>query len=319
MQQSSNARSAIGLRTRPPAGAQDLRLFETITGRWWLPEAPGDIVAEAMKSGRIFDAPIMREAQRHIRPGTVVLDVGSNFGQMTVLFAKLVGPRGRIHAFEAEPFVSRILQKNVEVNGASELVTIHQGAVWHTGGLELVFPQPDLEKYGSYGSYGIVPSATEGRRIRSLTIDELNIQGPISFMKVDVQGSDLFALYGARATIMRERMPILFEFERPPLCEDFKTSFVDYANFVTDIGYSFVRRIHLDSDNFLICPRQGAWSGWRSCMIRGAVPYRYAAKDGMRAVRRLLSKHPAAERQVKKGKQLFKRLFFRSSGNGTST
>jgi FkbM family methyltransferase len=309
MQESFNARSASGLWTRPPVGDQDLQLFETATGRWWLPEAPGDVVADAMKSGRIFDAPIMREAQRHIRPGTVVLDVGANFGQMTVLLAKLVGPRGHIHAFEAEPFVSRILQKNVEANGASELVTIHRDAVWHTGGLELVFPQPDFKKYGSYGSYGIAPSATEGRRIRSLTIDELNIQGPISFMKVDVQGSDLFALYGARATIMRERMPILFEFERPPLCEDFETSFSDYADFVADIGYSFVRRIHLDSDNFLICPRQGAWSAWRSCMISTAVPYRHAANSGVRAIRAFLSRHPAVERQIKKGKKLFKQLF----------
>jgi FkbM family methyltransferase len=309
MNQSVNARSVIGLPKRPVVADQDLQLFETSTGRWWLPEAPGDAVADAMKSGRIFDAPLMREAERHIRPGTVILDVGANFGQMTVLFAKLVGPRGHVHAFEAEPFVGRILQKNIEANGVAERVTIHRGAVWHTSGLELVFPQPDLKKYGSYGSYGIVPGATEGRRVRSLTIDELDIQGPISFMKVDIQGSDLFALCGARATIMRERMPILFEFERPPLCEDFETSFSDYADFVAKIDYSFVRRIHLDSDNFLVCPRQGVWSHWRGCMIRAAVPYRDAAKSGVRAGRTFLSEHPAAERQVKKGSRLFKRLF----------
>jgi len=312
MDESSNARNAIDLPKGLPVADQDLQLFETATGRWWLPDAPADDVANTIKSGRIFDAPIVREAERYIRPGTVVLDVGANFGQMTVLFAKLVGPRGHVHAFEAEPFVGRILQKNVEANGVSEFVTIHRGAVWHTSDLELVFPQPDLKK--SFGSYGIVPGATEGRRVRSLTIDELSIKGPISFSKVDVQGSDLFALYGARATIMRERMPIIFEFERPPLCEDFETSFSDYADFVADIGYSFVRRIHLDGDNFLICPRQGGWSDWRGRMIRAAVPYRYAAKDAVRAVRAFLSEHPAAEHQVKKGKQLFKRLLPRRPG-----
>jgi FkbM family methyltransferase len=308
MDQYAKAPNAIGPAKGTSVIDEALQLFETATGRWWLPEAAGDPVADAMKHGRIFDAPLISEAERHIRPGTVALDVGSNFGQMTVLFAKLVGPRGRVHAFEAEPFVGHILQKNVEANGAGEVVTIHRGAVWHTAGLELVFPQPDLKKYGSYGSYGIVPSATEGRRVRSLTIDELGIQG-VSFMKVDVQGSDLFALQGARSTIMRERMPILFEFERPPLCEDFNTSFSDYADFVADIGYSFVRRIHLDSDNFLICPRQGAWSNWRSRMISTAVPYRNAAKGGVRAVRALLSRHPAAERQARKGKKLLKGLF----------
>jgi FkbM family methyltransferase len=307
MDQSSNARTAIDLQKGPPIDDQDLKLFETATGRWWLPDIPNDDVGNTIKSGGIFDAPIVHEAEHHIRPGTVVLDVGANFGQMTVLFAKLVGPHGHVHAFEAEPFVGRILQKNVEANGVSEFVTIHRGAVWHTSGLELVFPQPDLKK--SFGSYGIVPRATEGRRVRSLTIDELGIKGPISFLKVDVQGSDLFALYGARETIVRERMPILFEFERPPLCEDFETSFSDYADFVASVGYSFVRRIHLDSDNFLVCPRHGFWSDLRSFMIRTAVPYRHAANGSVRAVRAFLSDHPAAEHHVKKGMRLFRRLF----------
>jgi len=135
MDTSSNVRSAIDVPKGPPAADQDLQLFETTTGRWWLPDAPSDHVANAMKSDRIFDAPIVQEARRHIRPGTVVLDVGANFGQMAVLFAKLVGPRGHVHAFEAEPFVGRILQKNIEANGVSELVTIHRGAVWHRSGL----------------------------------------------------------------------------------------------------------------------------------------------------------------------------------------
>ena len=97
MDESSNARSAIDLPRGLPVADQDLQLFETATGRWWLPDAPSDDVANTIKSGRIFDAPIVREAKRHIRPGTVVLDVGANFGQMTVLFAKLVGPRGHVH------------------------------------------------------------------------------------------------------------------------------------------------------------------------------------------------------------------------------
>jgi FkbM family methyltransferase len=151
----------------------------------------------------------------------------------------------------------------------SEIVTIHRGAVWHTSGIDLIFPQPDLKKFASFGSYGIVPSATEGRRIRSLTIDELNIKGPISFLKIDVQGSDLFALYGARKTIERERMPILFEFETD--CENFGTSFSDYADFVARVGYSFVRRIQIGQDNFLICPRRGIATDWRDRLIRAAV------------------------------------------------
>jgi FkbM family methyltransferase len=291
-------KSRIGESVQLPSD-EYVQLFETATGRWWLPVAPTDVVANAVKSGQIFDAPIIREAERHIRPGSVVLDVGANFGQMTVLFARLVGPGGHVHAFEAEPFVASILQKNIDINGMSGLVTIHRGAVWETSGVDLVFPRPDLKKFGSFGSYGVAPKATEGRSIRSLTIDELQIAGQISFMKVDIQGSDLFALRGARATIAREKMPIVFEFESP-FCREFGTSFSDYADFVASIGYSFVRTIHLDSDNFLICPRQNLWFDWRDRIIRTAVPYREAARNGMGAARKQLSKYPAAARLLKK-------------------
>jgi FkbM family methyltransferase len=286
---------------------RELQLFETAIGHWWLPVAPGDVVVNAIKGGCIFDAPIVREAERHIRPGTVVLDVGANFGQMTVLFARLVGPRGHVHAFEAEPFVAGILQKNVEANGVSECVTIHRGAVWHSSGINLVFPQPDLKEHGSFGSYGVVPKASEGRAVRSLTIDGLNIAGPISFMKIDVQGSDLFAMYGARATIGRERMPIIFEFERV-FCQAFGTSFSDYADFVDSAGYSFVRTIHLDGDNFLICPRRELWFDWQDRIIRMAVPCREVARGGVHAGRTFLKEHPAVTRMVKKAIKACKRL-----------
>ena len=74
----------------------DIRLFVTPTGRWWLPigVAETDIVRAAMKGGKVFEPEIVEEASRHIRPGSVVLDLGSNFGQMAVLFSRLTGPNG---------------------------------------------------------------------------------------------------------------------------------------------------------------------------------------------------------------------------------
>ena len=57
-------------------------------------------------------------------------------------------------------------------------------------------------------------------------------------MKVDIQGSDLFALRGAVETIKRHRMPIIFEFYQPFQAE-FRTSFQDYVEFVNSISYRF--------------------------------------------------------------------------------
>ena len=100
---------------------------------------------------------------------------------------------------------------------------------------------------------GIDPTAKEGRVVKSCTIDSLNIKGPISFMKVDIQGSDLFAMIGARQTIARSRMPILFEYESQ-FQREFGTSFAKYEFFTRDIGYWFAKVVASYVPNYLIVP-----------------------------------------------------------------
>jgi hypothetical protein len=127
-----------------------------------------------------------------------------------------------------------------------------QGAVYNTLGKKLVFPEPDFKRFPSYGSYGIDPNAREGRTVESVTIDSLAIEGPVSFMKVDIQGSDLFALQGARETILKYKMPILFEYEEQ-FQKDFHTSFDDYIDFVRSINYRFEKIIY--GINYLVVPK----------------------------------------------------------------
>src|SRR4029077_18213670 len=105
------------------------------------------------------------------------------------------------------------------------------GAVHDVAGQTLYFPVQDFERFSSYGSYGIDYAGNKGRPVPTLTIDSLNIAEPISFMKVDVQGGDLHAMRGAVATIAKNKMPILFEYEYQFEAE-LKLSFQEYVDFV---------------------------------------------------------------------------------------
>ncbi len=217
-----------------------LKLFETANGRWWLPtHIESDVIFQAMSQGKVFEPEIVNIAKKYIRLGSTVLDVGSNFGQMAVIFSQVVGKNGCVHAFEADPFICSILRMNIKENGCDNII-VHEGAVWHESGKTLFYPDPDFKRFGSYGSYGIDPQATQGRTVHSFTIDSLNIQEPISFMKVDIQGSDLFALMGAKETITRHNMPIIFEYEEQ-FQKEFNTSFDDYTKLMKEISY------HIDS------------------------------------------------------------------------
>jgi len=227
--------------------------YETPTGDYYLPaDAVQDIVANTIIRGEVFEKEVVELASNYIARDTVVLDVGSNFGQMAILFAKMVGENGKVFAFDADDFVFKILEKNIELNKLSRVIKPFFGAVHDNDDETLLFPEQDFVRFGSYGSYGIDYNATKGRKVKTLTIDSLGIQEHVSFMKIDIQGGDLLALKGAMKTIEKNKMPILFEYEYQ-LEEEFNMKFQDYVDFVTKIDYKFEKVIN--GHNFLIIPK----------------------------------------------------------------
>ena len=231
---------------------EGLALYETPIGNYFVPAGINtDVVINHMRSGDYFDLPIIEVAKEYIKPNSAVLDVGANFGQMSVLFSQLVGKNGKVYAFDADDFVFEVLKKNIKANKADNVICTF-GAVHELQNQIFIFPKQDFKRFGAYGSYGIDPNAKEGREVPSLTIDSLNIETPISFMKVDIQGSDLAAMRGAKQTILKNKMPIIFEFEQQ-FQADFGTCFQDYVEFVNEIGYRF-ERVVMDI-NYLIVPK----------------------------------------------------------------
>lgn len=231
--------------------SDSIKLYETANGRWWLPtHVQSDVIFQAMSQGKIFEPEIINIAKKYIRSGSTVLDIGSNFGQMAVIFSRAVGKKGIVHAFEADPFVCSILRMNIKENRCNNII-VHEGAVWHETGKTLFYPDPDFKRFGSYGSYGIDPKATKGRTVQSFTIDSLQIKTPISFMKIDIQGSDLFGMKGAVKTIKKHCMPIIFEFEEQ-FQNEFGTTLNNYNDFITEINYKIDSIFGI---NYLIKPK----------------------------------------------------------------
>jgi FkbM family methyltransferase len=242
-----------GNRKRKSIRSKSLSLHETSTGIYYLPsDAHGDVIANAIKAGKIFEKEVLNLAAKYIKSGTAVLDVGSNFGQMAILFSKLSGEKGKVYAFDADDFVFDILTKNIKANGLENQIIPTFGAVHNNMDEKLFFPIQDFERFDSYGSYGIDYKGKSGREVPTVTIDSLKIMEPISFMKVDVQGGDLPAMQGAVETIRRHQMPILFEYEYH-FEEELDLCFQDYVDFVNSIGYKFERVI--TGHNFLVVPK----------------------------------------------------------------
>jgi FkbM family methyltransferase len=229
-----------------------LTLYQTATGNYYLPtDAKADVVANTIINNGIFENEVIELAKKYIKQDSAVLDLGANFGQMSILFSEMVGPRGKVYSFDADDFIFEILKKNIAANKKENIIQPVFGAIHNEEGKILYFPIQDFEKYNTYGSYGIDYTTTKGREVKTLTVDSLQIDTPVSFMKVDIQGGDLQAMQGAVKTIEKNKMPILFEYEYH--FEDrFNLKFQDYVDFVRSINYKFEKVIN--GHNFLIIP-----------------------------------------------------------------
>lgn len=217
-------------------------------GKFYMPDIETDIIIHTIRNGSVYEEPIVSEFSNYVRPESVALDLGANMGQMTVALAKLCK---KVYAFEPDQLMVEVLYKNLELNEVDNYEIIPK-ATWDISGKMLPFPEPDLNKYHSLGSFGIVPSAEEGRFVPSLAVDDLGLND-VSLIKVDVQGADLKSIQGLKETILRCKPAIIFEHE-PGLDAEFNTSFAEYEEYLTSIGYKIKKTI--STNNYLALPRE---------------------------------------------------------------
>ena len=71
-------------------------------------------------------------------------------------------------------------------------------------------------------------------------------------MKIDIQGYDLIALRGSIKTILKHKMPIVFEYT-PEYSEQLNYTFNDFEKFIKSVDYYVVKKI--DYYNYFIKPK----------------------------------------------------------------
>lgn len=147
--------------------------------------------------------------EKQLKPGMCVLNIGANAGLYTLIAAKIVGPQGRVHAFEPATINFRRLERNVAINRLNN-VTLNQIAISDVLGTLAVTPDP---KYPNLDSHYFVQQVENGRPPESTieliacdTIDNYwrNVCGEtlkqVDMIVIDVEGAELDVFKGAQAT-----------------------------------------------------------------------------------------------------------------------
>ena len=78
-----------------------LKKYKTATGEYFLPLfAFKDRIRNSIIDNKIFDEKIYNCVKNFVKPKSIVIDVGANFGQMSILWSKCK-PDVEVYSFEA--------------------------------------------------------------------------------------------------------------------------------------------------------------------------------------------------------------------------
>ena len=101
-----------------------------------------------------------------------------------------------------------LLRENLDVNGLEAALAVQAAAGDHDGAS--CVPEADFATTGNFGAFGL---SDGGLPVRLLTIDSLKL-ADLGLLKVDVEGSELAVISGARRTIERCRPVMYLENDR---------------------------------------------------------------------------------------------------------
>lgn len=185
----------------PAAGSPEISLGGGLT----LQDATGRAKVDAHGLGFLL---------RYLSPGDTVLDVGANIGIYSVLAGAIVGPEGRVEAFEPSPTLRPCLEENLRRNG---LTNVHIHAKLASG-RQMV--DPFVDGRSLTGRRRIPAGRDWMRRNNLLRIPSIQIDGvlssrPCALVHIDVAGYELSVLQGAEGLLSRpDAPPLLIAMDR---------------------------------------------------------------------------------------------------------
>lgn len=192
-----------------------------------------------------YEPRTLRAYARLIRPGAVVFDIGANIGAHTLHFARLVGPNGRVYAFEPTDFACAKLRANLALNPAlAPRVSLQQ--FFLVADRTVAPPAAVAASWPVADDTGDV-NAWHGRdedshQATAVTADDFCAEAGLTrldFVKLDVDGHEWSVLQGFRATLARFR-PILVVEIAPFIYAGAKAQeFDDFISFLAGLGYRF--------------------------------------------------------------------------------
>jgi FkbM family methyltransferase len=181
--------------------------------------------------------------------GGDIIDVGANAGYTALVFAGVASPTGRVWAFEPEPLNFARLQRVIARSGLQSVIQPIQAAIGeHAGEAALRINE------GHPGDHWIgedIDPLTDALMVPMTTLDRFVTEygiGDVAFVKVDVQGYELFVSRGM-ARLLETPISVAFE-----ISSDSRTRFDYEAGELLGFYASRGFNLHLIARNGTLAP-----------------------------------------------------------------
>lgn len=173
--------------------------------------------------------------KRSLKPGATVLDIGAHYGYFSLIAAREVGERGKVYAFEPAPENFAYLTRNIELNGYTNIRPINK-AVGNRCTVMTLY----LAERASF-LHGFQPhphSSTKASiSVECVTIDEFLAGEPVDVIKMDIEGSEPYALEGMKGTLSKSKPLALFTEVNPACLARFGVKPTDFLTQLRDLGF----------------------------------------------------------------------------------
>ncbi len=144
--------------------------------------------------------------RRYCKKDDYIVEVGANIGTHTQALAQLVGPGGRVIAFEPQRIVFQTLCANMAINSLTNVECYQKGVAAETGKLKI--PEFDYSKENNYGGVRI-DSFNRGYEVDIVTLDGFIDIPRLALLKIDAEGMEIPVIKGASETINTHH-PVLY-------------------------------------------------------------------------------------------------------------
>jgi FkbM family methyltransferase len=194
--------------------------------------------------GNFYERQTRSALSKLVSPASLVLDIGANIGAHTLHLAQLVGPGGRVLAFEPTEFAFRKLRRNLDLNPslASRVELFHCFLTANDGVSvpnDIYSSWPLAVEDGLHAKHlgrEMKTDMAQGRSLDSILAEHADRK--VQLVKLDVDGFECDVFRGA-SSLLRDMRPIFVMELAPYLLEERGASLDQLVSFFVPNGYIF--------------------------------------------------------------------------------